>query len=161
MLPTTSFFNVFIAQDTRDIGLSLQALHNRLDWLAEKLGVEREDIVLPALNAGTRTPLGKCVQGLCTAVEQAVDAFHAQIEPLKRELPKSKSELRLAIVSSIWDTEQDWMKADFEKQMPGVQLLEQPSVALVVETAILAGKADVAINYTPKRLVLLGHKRTI
>jgi DNA-binding transcriptional LysR family regulator len=129
-----------------ELGLSAAGLRSRLDLLADKLKVEREDIVSSGKGAAV-APVGKPVQALCDAIERHVAEFYSQVELVKTDLPKTKSELLLAIISSAWDVvEQDW------KSIPGIHLLVQPNVSRVVQTEILNGEADVAIAYDPESL---------
>lgn len=151
LVPVRRIQEVGFENARKELGISLQGLHDRLDALAKLLDVERNDIVTPGQHASV-SRLGECVQNLCEAITHEVVDFHAQIDQVKKELPKAKSELRLAIVSSVWLAEQDWMQSALQHTSPAIVLVPQPGVSRVVDDEIINGEADVAINYAPKFL---------
>ncbi len=122
------------------------AVNNWLKDLAKVLDVRPEDIVRP--RTSELPPLGVAISEVASRSETVLRNF------LAKDFQKitSQDALRVAVLQSIWDEEESWIRAQYAELMPGTTIEAEPAVNVDAQSMICDSLVDVAIGYLPEAL---------
>ncbi len=134
--------------------ISHEKIAGKLEKLEKLLGVGKGEIVTLGKPARL-TPLGIEVRNLWRQIEPLLVNFREKAARIK-----DPCELRVKVVKSVYDAENDWMKTGFAELMKAfgkseISLSLMPVVpghADDIQPLLLSNEADIAIGYAPETL---------